>query len=211
MLRSLSLHTTRLYLPLFADFPVYRDIYLVFSPTDVQWGQRQDIHNFHSADHYHYITTPFKMSIIFLFFISYGRGSFSFSNLVNGITKRFSTDFELQEVCSPHSHNHTEGYLEQKLRQQIQKLRFFFFVFLCLPPAEEIQRRQPPCWFWLSHLGPGAGYREDHSQHQMGDREQSPCAQVVYWGVHMRTLRQSKLHTLFLVFFSCCFCTVRYT
>uniref|UniRef100_A0A8D0AR57 Aminopeptidase n=1 Tax=Sander lucioperca TaxID=283035 RepID=A0A8D0AR57_SANLU len=29
---------------------------------------------------------------------SYGRGSFSFSNLVNGITKRFSTDFELQEL-----------------------------------------------------------------------------------------------------------------
>uniref|UniRef100_A0A8D0AU66 Aminopeptidase n=1 Tax=Sander lucioperca TaxID=283035 RepID=A0A8D0AU66_SANLU len=31
-------------------------------------------------------------------FQHYGRGSFSFSNLVNGITKRFSTDFELQEL-----------------------------------------------------------------------------------------------------------------
>ncbi|XP_069030471.1 aminopeptidase N-like [Embiotoca jacksoni] len=31
-------------------------------------------------------------------FNQYGRGSFSFSNLVNGITKRFSTEFELQEL-----------------------------------------------------------------------------------------------------------------
>lgn len=28
----------------------------------------------------------------------YGGGSFSFSNLVNGVTKRFSTEFELQQV-----------------------------------------------------------------------------------------------------------------
>ncbi|XP_038556676.1 aminopeptidase N-like [Micropterus salmoides] len=31
-------------------------------------------------------------------FQQYGRGSFSFSNLINGITKRFSTEFELQEL-----------------------------------------------------------------------------------------------------------------
>ncbi|XP_028257939.1 aminopeptidase N-like [Parambassis ranga] len=31
-------------------------------------------------------------------FNQYGRGSFSFSSLVNGITKRFSTEFELQEL-----------------------------------------------------------------------------------------------------------------
>uniref|UniRef100_A0A672KZS2 Aminopeptidase n=1 Tax=Sinocyclocheilus grahami TaxID=75366 RepID=A0A672KZS2_SINGR len=29
----------------------------------------------------------------------YGGGSFSFSNLINGVTKRFSTQFELQQVC----------------------------------------------------------------------------------------------------------------
>lgn len=28
----------------------------------------------------------------------YGGGSFSFSNLINGVTKRFSTKFELQQV-----------------------------------------------------------------------------------------------------------------
>lgn len=39
----------------------------------------------------------------------YGKGSFSFSNLVSGITKRFSTEFELQEVCSAHSHYQTNG------------------------------------------------------------------------------------------------------
>lgn len=33
------------------------------------------------------------------FFIRYGGGSFSFSNLINGVTKRFSTEFELQQVC----------------------------------------------------------------------------------------------------------------
>lgn len=54
------------------------------------------------------------------------------------------------------------------------------FILSPVSPAEEIQRRQPPCRFWFSHRGPGAGYREDHSQHQMGDREQSPCAEVVY-------------------------------
>ncbi|GAA6225936.1 aminopeptidase N-like [Lates japonicus] len=31
-------------------------------------------------------------------FQQYGKGSFSFSNLINGITKRFSTEFELQEL-----------------------------------------------------------------------------------------------------------------
>ncbi|XP_044046036.1 aminopeptidase N-like [Siniperca chuatsi] len=31
-------------------------------------------------------------------FQQYGRGSFAFSNLINGITKRFSTEFELQEL-----------------------------------------------------------------------------------------------------------------
>ncbi|KAK9543072.1 hypothetical protein VZT92_000881 [Zoarces viviparus] len=31
-------------------------------------------------------------------FEQYGQGSFSFSNLINGITKRFSTEFELQEL-----------------------------------------------------------------------------------------------------------------
>ncbi|KAM6942597.1 aminopeptidase Ey-like [Xenentodon cancila] len=31
-------------------------------------------------------------------FQQYGKGSFSFSNLISGITKRFSTDFELQEL-----------------------------------------------------------------------------------------------------------------
>ncbi|XP_040896382.1 aminopeptidase N-like [Toxotes jaculatrix] len=36
-----------------------------------------------------------KWSFIFQ---QYGRGSFSFANLVNGITKRFSTEFELQEL-----------------------------------------------------------------------------------------------------------------
>lgn len=54
------------------------------------------------------------------------------------------------------------------------------FILSPVSPAEEIQRRQPPCRFWFSHRGPGAGYREDHGQHQMGDREQSPCAEVVY-------------------------------
>ncbi|KAM4553153.1 aminopeptidase N-like [Fundulus diaphanus] len=31
-------------------------------------------------------------------FTQYGGGSFSFSNLINGVTKRFSTDFELQQL-----------------------------------------------------------------------------------------------------------------
>uniref|UniRef100_A0AAQ4RQ15 Aminopeptidase n=1 Tax=Gasterosteus aculeatus aculeatus TaxID=481459 RepID=A0AAQ4RQ15_GASAC len=34
-------------------------------------------------------------------FAEYGGGSFSFSNLINGVTKRFSTEFELQQVRYP--------------------------------------------------------------------------------------------------------------
>lgn len=32
------------------------------------------------------------------FLLRYGGGSFSFSNLINGVTERFSTEFELQQV-----------------------------------------------------------------------------------------------------------------
>lgn len=32
---------------------------------------------------------------------SYGGGSFSFSNLIRGVTRRFSTEYELKQVRSP--------------------------------------------------------------------------------------------------------------
>lgn len=43
--------------------------------------------------------------------LRYGGGLFAFHNLINGITMRFSTEFELQEVCNPHSHKHTEPHI----------------------------------------------------------------------------------------------------
>ena len=40
---------------------------------------------------------------------SYGGGSFSFSNLIQGVTRRFSTEFELQQVRSLDPGVHVSG------------------------------------------------------------------------------------------------------
>ncbi|XP_072241404.1 aminopeptidase N-like [Leuresthes tenuis] len=43
-------------------------------------------------------------------FAEYGGGSFSFSNLINGVTKRFSTDFELQQLRQFKADNSDVGF-----------------------------------------------------------------------------------------------------
>nr|XP_033491056.1 aminopeptidase N-like [Epinephelus lanceolatus] len=43
-------------------------------------------------------------------FTQYGGGSFSFSNLINGVTKRFSTDFELQQLKQFKEDNSEVGF-----------------------------------------------------------------------------------------------------
>lgn len=61
----------------------------------------------------------------------YGNGLFSFPDLVLGITKRFSTEFELQEVCSPH--NHTAYYISLRVfRGKERHALSFVFVFFQL-------------------------------------------------------------------------------
>lgn len=56
-------------------------------------------------------------------FQQYGRGSFSFSNLINGITKRFSTQFELQELLKFKEDNLHVGFgsATMTLEQAIEK------------------------------------------------------------------------------------------
>nr|XP_046263621.1 aminopeptidase N-like [Scatophagus argus] len=56
-------------------------------------------------------------------FQQYGRGSFSFSNLVNGITKRFSSEFELQELKKFREDNLHVGFgsATMALEQAIEK------------------------------------------------------------------------------------------
>lgn len=58
-----------------------------------------------------------------LIFQQYGRGSFSFGNLVNGITKRFSTEFELQELKKFKEDNRHIGFgsATLALEQAIEK------------------------------------------------------------------------------------------
>ncbi|MEQ2288325.1 hypothetical protein AMECASPLE_021483 [Ameca splendens] len=56
-------------------------------------------------------------------FQQYGRGSFSFSNLINGITSRFSTEFELQELKNFKEDNLHVGFgsATMALEQAIEK------------------------------------------------------------------------------------------
>lgn len=68
----------------------------------------------------------------------------------------------------------------------------WIFPHVVIFPASTIQRRQHPRWFRLWHLGPGAGYREDHGQHQMGDWEQRTSAEVAHWWDCMRSVHLSE-------------------
>ncbi|KAF3832215.1 hypothetical protein F7725_025880 [Dissostichus mawsoni] len=56
-------------------------------------------------------------------FNTYGRGSFSFSNLISGITRRFSTEFELQELMKFKEDNLHVGFgsATLALEQAIEK------------------------------------------------------------------------------------------
>ncbi|KAF3832158.1 hypothetical protein F7725_025823 [Dissostichus mawsoni] len=59
-------------------------------------------------------------------FNTYGRGSFSFSNLISGITRRFSTEFELQEVSDKFKEDNLHvgfGSATLALEQAIEKTR----------------------------------------------------------------------------------------
>lgn len=71
---------------------------------------------------------------IFIFF-RYGKGSFSFANLISGVTRRFSTEFELLEVScpqKPHIGMHVNVLVRQKhryLNMTLQFLPTFFSSF----------------------------------------------------------------------------------
>ncbi|XP_051975687.1 aminopeptidase Ey-like [Xyrauchen texanus] len=58
-------------------------------------------------------------------FKQYGGGSFSFSNLINGITKRFSTEFELQQLIQFRDDNADVGFGSGSLaiEQSIERTR----------------------------------------------------------------------------------------
>uniref|UniRef100_A0A673I978 Aminopeptidase n=1 Tax=Sinocyclocheilus rhinocerous TaxID=307959 RepID=A0A673I978_9TELE len=61
-----------------------------------------------------YVVAMWSFSItahpLLLFSIRYGGGSFSFSNLINGVTKRFSTQFELQQLIQFRDDNTHIGF-----------------------------------------------------------------------------------------------------
>uniref|UniRef100_A0AAX7T6M8 Aminopeptidase n=1 Tax=Astatotilapia calliptera TaxID=8154 RepID=A0AAX7T6M8_ASTCA len=63
-------------------------------------------------------------------FSQYGGGSFSFSNLVNGVTKRFSTEFELQQLKQFKADNSDVGFgsgtlaLDQSIERTIANIKW---------------------------------------------------------------------------------------
>ncbi|KAM3870229.1 aminopeptidase N-like [Diretmus argenteus] len=63
-------------------------------------------------------------------FTQYGGGSFSFSNLINGITKRFSSDFELQQLKQFRADNAEVGFgsgtlaVEQAMERTIANMKW---------------------------------------------------------------------------------------
>ncbi|KAM4744490.1 aminopeptidase N-like [Anableps anableps] len=63
-------------------------------------------------------------------FQQYGRGSFSFSNLINGLTVRFSTEFELQELKKFKEENLHVGFgsatmaLEQAIEKTVANMKW---------------------------------------------------------------------------------------
>lgn len=77
-------------------------------------------------------------------FFSYGKGSFSFANLVSGITKRFSTDFELQEVRCPHKPHYTRMQTKCSQRsfreKKCRNLDFCFHRFPLLSVTLQLQQ-----------------------------------------------------------------------
>uniref|UniRef100_A0A673L9R0 Alanyl (membrane) aminopeptidase b n=1 Tax=Sinocyclocheilus rhinocerous TaxID=307959 RepID=A0A673L9R0_9TELE len=78
-----------------------------------------------------------------LFSIRYGGGSFSFSNLINGVTNRFSTEFELEQVCDL-----PQGcfiyFFDCHLVQQ--KLIFECLIYVPVLKTQLIQFRDDYCW-----------------------------------------------------------------
>ncbi|XP_071775463.1 aminopeptidase N isoform X2 [Centroberyx gerrardi] len=63
-------------------------------------------------------------------FNQYGGGSFSFSNLINGVTKRFSTEFELQQLKQFKADNSEVGFgsgtlaVEQSIERTIANIKW---------------------------------------------------------------------------------------
>ncbi|XP_037623574.1 aminopeptidase N-like [Sebastes umbrosus] len=63
-------------------------------------------------------------------FKEYGGGSFSFSNLINGVTKRFSTDLELQQLKQFKAENSEVGFgsgtlaLDQSIERTISNIKW---------------------------------------------------------------------------------------
>ncbi|XP_029289963.1 aminopeptidase N-like [Cottoperca gobio] len=63
-------------------------------------------------------------------FKGYGGGSFSFSNLINGVTKRFSTEFELQQLKQFKTDNSEVGFgsgtlaLDQSIERTISNIKW---------------------------------------------------------------------------------------
>lgn len=56
---------------------------------------------------------------------SYGSGSFSFSNLIRGVTRRFSTEFELQQLEQFRDNNKDVGFgsATRALEQALEKTK----------------------------------------------------------------------------------------
>lgn len=132
----------------------------------------------------------------------YGKGSFSFSGLVSGITKRFSTEFELQEVCCHPTHTLWTPSRAFRVKSNSRNIYSSHCVYLSHSltlsiSAKEILWREASCWFWLCHLGNGAGHRENCSQHQVGEGKQRSCAEVADWRSSMRTttVPKGQIHT----------------
>uniref|UniRef100_A0A671SNZ9 Aminopeptidase n=1 Tax=Sinocyclocheilus anshuiensis TaxID=1608454 RepID=A0A671SNZ9_9TELE len=82
-------------------------------------------------------------------FNQYGGGSFSFSNLINGVTNRFSTEFELQQVCDL-PQDCFIYFFDCHLVQQ--KLIFECLIYVPVLKTQLIQFRDD-----YAHIGFGSG------------------------------------------------------
>lgn len=136
------------------------------------------------------------------FFFLLGTAKGHFPSLVLSLESQrgFPQSLSYRRYAAPQLWRNSLRLSEEKTDPPVMSIYFpFSLVFLCHSLVEKISRREPPRWFWLSQLGHGAGHREDHSQHQMGNGKQSSCAEVVQWGGSMRTLHVSRKNTY------CCF------
>ncbi|XP_064839546.1 aminopeptidase N-like [Oncorhynchus masou masou] len=92
-------------------------------------------------DRWNYIYTEARWNYIYT---EYGGGSFSFSNLINGVTRRFSTEFELKQLKQFKEDNARVGFgsgtlaLEQAIERTTANIKW-------------VAENQEPVMKWLAN------------------------------------------------------------